>query len=169
MSVDSAFQIIEAIAVTFAVAFAIVEWRQHTSRQDREAALELLHSFQTPDFAKALLLIYGLPEEPLSKKQIEERFGEDMHLVYALTTTWESIGVLVFRGKIRLELISDFFSGPIKISWQKLQNYFKDEREEHQRETIGEWFQWLAERLADSEDKSVRIAAHIEHKNWVQR
>jgi len=70
MAVDSAFQIIEAIAVTFAVAFAVVEWRQHTRRQDREAALELLHSFQTPDFAKALLLIYALPEETLSKKQI---------------------------------------------------------------------------------------------------
>lgn len=169
MSFEAAFQIVEAIAVTFAVAFAVVEWRQHTRRQDREAALELLHSFQTPDFAKALLLVYALPEEALSKQQIEERFGEDMHLVYALTTLWESIGVLVFRGEIRLELISDFFSGPIKICWQKLQNYFIEEREENQRETIGEWFQWLAERLEEREDKSARIAAHIAHKNWVQR
>jgi len=115
------------------------------------------------------LLIYALPEEALSKKQIEERFGEDMHLVYALTTTWESIGVLAFRGEISLELVSDFFSGPIKISWQKLQNYFIDAREEHQRETIGEWFQWLAERLAEREETSPRIAAHIAHKNWVPR
>jgi hypothetical protein len=167
MSVDSAFQIVEAIAVTLAVAFALVEWRQHTRRQDREAALELLHSFQTPDFAKALLLVYGLPDEALSKKQIEDRFGEDMHLVYALTTTWESVGVLVFKGEIRLELVSDFFSGPIKLSWQKLQNYFKEERAEHERETIGEWFQWLAERLAEREETSPRIAAHIAYKDWV--
>jgi hypothetical protein len=68
-----------------------------------------------------------------------------------------------------LELVSDFFSGPIKISWQKLQNYYFDEREEHQRETIGEWFQWLAERLAEREETTPRIAAHIAHKNWVQR
>jgi len=29
-----------------------------------------------------------------SKEQIESRLGEDLHLVYAMTTTWESIGVL---------------------------------------------------------------------------
>jgi hypothetical protein len=105
ISVQSVFQVVEAIAVTFGVVFAVVEWQRHTRQQEREAALELLHSFQKPDFAKALLLVYELPDEELSKKQIEERFGEDMHLVYALTTTWESLGVLVFRREIRLELV----------------------------------------------------------------
>jgi hypothetical protein len=167
ISIQSVFQVVEAIAVTFGVVFAVVEWQRHTRQQEREAALELLHSFQTPDFAKALLLVYELPDEELSKKQIEERFGEDMHLVYALTTTWESLGVLVFRREIKLELVSDFFSGPIRISWNKLGRYFADEREQHQRETIGEWFQWLAERLEENEATTPRVAAHIAHKNWV--
>ncbi len=168
ISVESAFQVVEAIAVTFGVVFAVVEWQRHTKQQERESALELLHSFQTPDFAKALLLVYGLPDEEFSKKQIEERFGEDMHLVYALTTTWESLGVLVFRREIRLELVSDFFSGPIRLSWKKLGRYFAEEREEQNRETIGEWFQWLAERLGESEAKIPRVAAHIAHQNWVR-
>ena len=168
ISVESAFQVVEAIAVTFGVVFAVVEWRRHEKQQERESALELLHSFQTPEFAKALLLVYGLPDKELSKKQIEERFGEDMHLVYALTTTWESLGVLVFRREVRLELVSDFFSGPIRISWTRLRRYFADEREENNRETIGEWFQWLAERLGEREAKTPRVAAHIAHQNWVQ-
>ena len=168
MSIESAFVVVEAIAVTFGVAFAIVQWRQHTKRQERESALELLHSFQTPNFAKALLLVYGLPDDNLSNKQIEERLGADMHLVYALTTTWESVGILVFRREIRLELVSEFFSGPISISWQKLKNYFIDERKEQKRETIGEWFQWLADRLGETEAASVRVPAHIAHKNWVR-
>jgi len=169
MSIDSFFQIIEAIAVSFGVAFALIEWRQHSRRHEREAALELLHSFQTPEFAKALLLVYELPDELLSKKDIEEHLGEDMHIVYALTTTWESIGVLVFKGEISLSLVSDFFSGPIKISWQKLQKYYIEQREQHQRETIGEWFQWLAERLAEREQTAGRIPAHVAHRNWAPR
>ena len=66
-----------------------------------------------------------------------------------MTTTWESIGVLVFRGEVSIDLVDDFFSGPIVVSWRKLQSYFFDERRETGRETVGEWFQWLAERFAE--------------------
>ena len=169
ISIEAAFQVIETIAVTVGIILAVVGWKQHTEQQERESALELLHSFQTPDFAKALLLIYGLKEERLSKKQIEERFGEDMHLVYALTTTWESLGVLVYRREIKLELVSEFFSGPIRISWQKLKHYFLEERAEQKRETIGEWFEWLADRLGEQEVAVGRVPAHIAHKNWKPR
>jgi len=56
--------------------------------------------------------------------------------------------VPVFRGEVSIDLVDDFFSGPIVVSWRKLQGYFFDEREETGRETVGEWFQWLAERFA---------------------
>lgn len=169
VSIEAIFQVVEAIAVTAGIILAVVGWRQHKEQQERESALELLHSFQTPDFAKALLLVYGLKEDGLSKKQVEERFGEDMHLVYALTTTWESLGVLVFRREIRLELVSEFFSGPVRISWQKLKHYFLEERAEQKRETIGEWFQWLAERLGEQEVTVGRVPAHIAYKTWKPR
>ena len=103
----------------------------------------------------------------LSKQEVETRFGDDMHLVYAMTTTWESIGVLVYRGEISLDLLDDFFSGPITISWRKLKPYFEDEREEQGRQTISEWFQWLAERFEDRESSVLPVPAHIAHQNWM--
>jgi hypothetical protein len=169
MNIEAAFTVIEAIAVTFGVIFAVGEWRRHIKHQERESALELLHSFQTPEFSKALLLIWSLPDEGLSKKEIEQRLGDDLHLVYALMATWESLGILVFRREIRLEMVSEFFSGPITISWRRMRNYFRDERTDNQRETIGEWTQWLAERLMEQEAVDGRPPAHIAHKNWVRR
>jgi hypothetical protein len=166
MPIESAFKIAEAIAVTIGVVFAIAEWHQHKKRQLRESALELLHSSNHPPFAKALLLVYALPDEGLSKQQIEDRLGPELHLVYALTTTWESLGVLVHRREIDLALVSEFFSGPIRISWRKLRNYYIEEWALQQRETIGEWFQWLAERLGASEVVSDRVPAHVAHRNW---
>lgn len=90
-----------------------------------------------------------------------------MHLVYAMTTTWESIGVLVYRSEIRLDLLDDFFSGPIRISWRKLKPYFEDEREEQGRQTISEWYQWLAERFEALESVEARVPAHIAHRDWM--
>ena len=137
MSIEAIFQAVEAVAVVIAVGFAIVQVRQYRREKRREAALELLHSFQTPQFAKALNIVFNLPDG-LSKDEIETTVGDDFHLIYALMTTWESLGILVFRGEVDLDLVDDFFSGPIKISWQKLQGHVMGERSMLERDTIEE-------------------------------
>lgn len=53
-------------------------------------------------------------------------------------TTWESLGILVYPGELGLDLVDDFFSGPITISWRKLKPYVVGERAEQNRETIEE-------------------------------
>ena len=168
MSYEEMFQAIEAIAVVVAVGFAMVQVRQYRRDKHREAAMELLHAFQTPAFAKALCIVYAMPEG-LSKEEVEKFAGDDFHLVYAMTTTWESLGVLVHRGEIDLQLIDDFFSGPIRISWRRLEKQILGEREATGRETINEWFQWLNDRLGEMESEAAPIPAHIEHRNWRPR
>ena len=165
MSLEAWFQLVETLAVVVAVAFAILQVRQYRQDKNREAALILLHSFQTPDFAKALSLVYALPDG-LSKEEIEDRLEGDFHIVYALMTTWESLGVLVHRGEMSIELVDDFFSGPITVSWRKLRGHVFGEREAVGRETVEEWFQWLAERFAERESSVPPVPAHIAHKNW---
>ncbi len=165
MSVEVFFQIIEALAVVVGVGFAMVQVRQYRRDKHREAAMELLHSFQTPAFARALNIVYSMPDG-LSKSEVEAFAGDDLHLVYAMTTTWESLGVLVHRGEIDLQMIDDFFSGPIVVSWRKLENYITGERREVGRDTINEWFQWLKERLDERESSTPPIPAYVEHKTW---
>ena len=165
MSLEAWFQLVETAAVVIAVGFAIVQVRQYRDDKNREAALILLNSFQTPEFAKALVLVYAMPDG-LSKQEIEDLLGEDMHLVYALTTTWESLGVLIHRGEMSIELVDDFFSGPITISWRKLRVYFFEDREILGRDTVGEWFQWIAERFEELESSVTPVPAHVAHRNW---
>jgi len=168
MNAEVIFQAIQAAAVVVGVGFAVYETRRYRRERNREAALEFLHAFQTPEFAKALVLVYRLPDG-LSKRQVEDRLGEDLHYVYALTTTWESLGVLLYRGEIDMDLLDDFFSGPIAVSWRKLQGYFLGEREETGRETIGEWFQWLAERFSEREGTAAPLPANVQYRNWRPR
>ncbi len=165
MSIEVLFQIIEAIAVVIGVGFAILQVRQYRRDKAREAAIELLHSFQTPSFAKALNIIYRMPDG-LSMQEIEDFAGDDFHLVYAMTTTWESLGILVHRGEVELQLIDDFFSGPIQVSWRKLENHVRGERAKVGRDTINEWFQWLHEQLDAVESVEQPVPAHIAHRNW---
>lgn len=165
MTFETLLQLIQALAVLGGLLFAVVQVRQLRRERERNSALELLHSFQTPEFAKALVLTYALPDG-LTKEQIEQRLGEDFYLVYAMTATWESIGILVFRGEIGLDLVADFFSGPIILSWEKLKNHFRTEREAASRATIGEWFEWLRDRLVEHEAQTPPLPAHVEHRHW---
>jgi hypothetical protein len=165
MMIQVIFQILENVAVVIGVGFGIVQLRQYHRDKRREAAIELLHSFQTPSFAEALHLVYNLPDG-LSKEEVESRLGEKFPLVYALTTTWESLGILVCRNEIDLDTVDDFFSGPIKISWRKLRGHVMGERAMLGRETIGEWFQWFSERLSEREAEVPPVPAHIAHQHW---
>jgi hypothetical protein len=165
MSVEEIFQIIEAVAVVIGIGFAMIQVRQYRREKHREAAMELLHAFQTPSFARALNIVYAMPDG-LSKEEVEKFAGTEFHLVYAMTTTWESIGILVYRGEVSLQLVDDFFSGPVVVSWRKLENFIIGERDEVGRQTINEWFQWLKERLEETESKTPPVPAHIEHRDW---
>jgi len=165
MSVEEIFQIIEAVAVVVGVGFAMIQVRHYRRDKRREAAMELLHTFQTPSFARALNIVYSMPDG-LSREQVEEFTGDEFHIVYAMTTTWESIGVLVHHGEVSLQLVDDFFSGPILVSWRKLEKFILGERQAVGRETINEWFQWLKERLEESEGDTPPTPAHIEFKDW---
>ena len=165
MEVATIADLVSTAAVVFGLVFATVQFRQYRASREREAALEFLRSFQTPEMASGIRAVYGLPEG-LNKSEIEAILGERMDVVYALMTTWESIGILVYRGEISLDLVDDFFSGPIRLSWRKLEAYVRTERSEQGRDTIEEWFEWLNDRMVERESKAPPVPAHVAHRDW---
>ena len=92
MSIEIFFQVIESIAVVIAVGFAIVQVRQYRRDKHREAAMELLHAFQAPDFTKALCIVYAMPEG-LSEEEMKRLLAP----IFTLFTPWPRRGeVLAF-------------------------------------------------------------------------
>jgi hypothetical protein len=166
MDLSAIANLINAIAVTAGVIFAAVQIRDYRRRRRRDSMLALVRSFENPTFAKALRRVIELPDDATAEtiREILGQEGED--LVVHVTATWETIGLLLFHGELTIDIIDDFFSGPILISWRKLLPYTIYLREHYQRETWSEWFQWLAERLMERESKSVPVPAYIAHRDW---
>ena len=160
--------LLQAVATATFVAGALFTMGQlRTARRarEREVAIEILRLIQTPDFVKALRLVYNL-EPGLSRADVEARLGEDMNHVYAMMISWESLGVLVYRRQLDLALVDDFVSGSLMLSWRKLERYVVEERKERGRETLLEWFQWLAERMIERESKLPVVPAYRAHAGW---
>jgi hypothetical protein len=115
MDLSTFANLINAIAVTAGVIFAATQIREFRAQHRVQSIYTLVQSFQNAEFAKALRWMYALPEN-LDRAALRAQVateGED--LFYYLMTTWESIGVLVFRGELTLELVDDFFSGPVVV------------------------------------------------------
>ena len=159
--------IIASIGVMLGLVFAGIQLRQFRLSQEREAGLVLLHSNQTPLMARGLYVMFTLPDD-LSRYEVESRVGEELLTLWVLMVTWESLGVLVYRGQVELEMVDDFFSGPLMLSWRKLRRYVEEYREHVQRDTYMEWFQWLAERMQERESRSPPVPAYVACRNWRQ-
>jgi len=166
MDISTLANSINAIAVTAGVIFAAAQISYYRRRRRRDAMLELVRSFQSPTFSKALRRVVELPDSA-SAEEIRKILGtEGEDLLVHLTATWETIGVLLFHGEFSIDVVDDFFSGPILISWHELLPYTTDLRQRHQRETWSEWFQWLAERMIERESKTPAVPAYIAHRDW---
>ncbi len=165
VSLTTVVEIVTAAALVFGVIFGAIQLRHLRDQRRAQSELELVHSFQTSDFVRGLVASISLPEG-LSKKEIEAHLGDDILYAYLLMTTWESLGVLVYRKELPLRVVEDFFSGPVVLSWRNLRLYVAEYRAETGRETVFEWFQWLAERIMAHESREPATPAHIEHKSW---
>ncbi len=157
--------IISTVAVILGIGFGLNQLRQFHLSRKRDSALYLLNSYKTGEFIQGIWTILSLPDG-LTKKEIEKRVGDEIKVIYLVMSTWESIGILVFQDEVTLDMVDKAFSGPLIVSWQKLKLYVSGIREEHQRETMFEWFQWLTERMREREKSKPPIPAHIAYKDW---
>jgi hypothetical protein len=165
MGVDATLNLVTTITVIFGVMFAVFEVLHMRARRRQNAALALVASYQTPAFSKAIVKALDVPDA-VSRAELERRLGDDGDGAFLLMTTWESLGILVHKREVSLELVEDFFSGPISVSWTKYQKVVEEMREKLGRDTYFEWFQWLAERVQEHESSAPAIPAHIEHSAW---
>jgi hypothetical protein len=167
MDVSNLANAVNAVAVTAGVVFAAAQIRDYRRQRRRDAMLELVRSFQSPAFTRALRRMNALPDAA-SRATIRAELGPDGEDdIFLLGLTWESLGVLLYRRELTFDVMDDFFSGAIIISWRKLSVFVDEDRRFMQRETVWEWFQWLAEQMLARELATPPAPAHLAHKNWV--
>lgn len=165
MQFGDLLDVTESVAIVAGIAVALVQLRQFRLSRQREAALEMLRSFQTVPFVRGLRTIFAMPDG-LSAEAFEQAAGEHMDDIFCVFTTMESLGILVCRGEVALDLVDDFFSGAIVLTYERSRAYLEDLRASSGRETIGEWVQWLAERMIERESDTPPVPAHIAHRDW---
>ncbi len=66
-------------------------------------------------------------------------------------------------------MVDDFYSGTLIQSHRKLRRYVAELRSETGRDTRWEWFEWLADRMAERESGAPPVPANIKYQAWRPR
>lgn len=160
--------VVQTVAVVVAVGFGIVQIREFAAARRRTAAYALMQSFQSPQMLRAIITLDRLPDDA-PKSAIDALPTESQVDLINVMAVWESLGILVHKGEVTLAMVDDFYSGTLMQSHFKLRRYVAELRSETSRDTRWEWFEWLADRMAERESGAPPIPANIQYRAWKPR
>jgi hypothetical protein len=144
----------------------IVGWIQirHLRRQQRDAvAINLAQTFYSRDLAKAIATLQPLPDG-ISLAQLRELGPRYEQAAVTVATSFETMGLLVYKRIAPLDLVLDLAGGIISVMSSKLSRWQQDLREEQQQPSWGEWFEWLGDQAAKV--KHVGEPAYLRYQDW---
>jgi hypothetical protein len=158
-------EIFGALLVITGVFFGLFEIRHFRQQRQETAAMEIMRAFQSSEFTKALRLIMDFEQEcrHCREQPIPQELQDAAMLV---STTLESIGLMVYQRIVRFGLVQQLMGGTIQASWRVLMPHTKLLREKLCRPSIHEWFQWLAERLGEYPEYQDEVGAYSKYRHW---
>ena len=157
-------EIIGAGSIITGLIFGLFQVRHLRSQQRDKVAINLMQTFYNRELAQSVSLLQTLPDD-ISLIELRAAGHEYVTAAVTVTTTFETMGLLVFKRIAPMDLVLDLAGGMVLTMNRKLRVWQNDMRESQNQPSWGEWFEWLG----DQAEKSKRevMPAHIRHRDWV--
>jgi hypothetical protein len=139
-----------ALTLSFiaALIFGIAEVRLAARDRRERFNLETLRTFQTREFAQ--LIQYILSHDfPTTYKGFQAQPAQDQTCYIQFAQEMESMGILVAEKFIDIDLLDKTLGVFVTNAWEKYKPMYSDMREKLPDPFLGEYFQWLAERIEE--------------------
>jgi hypothetical protein len=157
-------QVLGAIAVVAAIAFGFAQIRQFRQQRRDALAVELMRSIQDAEFTRSLRLLLALPRE-ISATEFRALGPGVEDATWALCAKYETLGYLVYRGIMPIDLVEELVGGVGCHLWARLKPWAYSLREEQRQPLLLEWFEWLTDRL-NERDRPAAVPAHVRLRDW---
>jgi hypothetical protein len=156
-------EIIGAFSILTGLVFGFFQIRQYRIQQRHAVAINLAQTFYNRDFAGALALLQSVPDG-VGLQEMRDRGAEYEQAALSICTSFETMGLLVYKRIAPLDLVLDLAGGIVSVMCRKLRPWMNELREEQGQPSWGEWFEWLGDRALEFKDN--QEPAHIAHKSW---
>ena len=157
-------QVIGAVAVAAAIAFGVVQMRQFRQQRRDALAVELMRTIQDTEFTRSLRLLLTLPLGA-SVDEFRSRGPDFEDAAWALSAKYETLGYLVFRGIMPINLVEELVGGVGVHLWNRIQPWALAVRADQGQPLLLEWFEWLVLQL-EKRERTKAVPAYDRHRDW---
>jgi hypothetical protein len=155
-------QIVGTLTIVGGAIFALVQFYEVRRQRHEQRAAEIMRGFMDPNFADAIARIRVLPDG-VSAEELRRAGPEAERAAIRICMSLETMGLMVYRRIVPLELVVELAGGMSVMIWRKLGPWLEQIRIEQQQPSWAEWFQWLAQQC--EKHKGQRAPAH-ERLDW---
>jgi len=138
-------EIIGACTIVTGLIFGAYQIRAHRVEQRSAIATELTSTFYNADLARAVLLLQQLPDGA-SVDDLRSRGPEFEDAAIIVCTSFETMGLLVYRKIAPFDLVMDLAGGMVASMFRKLEGWVIAKQEEQDQPSWAEWFAKLLRR-----------------------
>jgi len=137
-----------ALALSFIVGLIFGIAQVKTAARDRRERLTIqtLRDFQSREFVDLMQFVLTA-EMPVNREGLRALGVKEQTDLMQFAQQMESLGILVAERLINIELVDKTLGSFVTTSWEKYKILFTNIRETTPDPFLGEYFQWLAERI----------------------
>jgi hypothetical protein len=166
LSLDTLANIAEVIGmftIVTGLLFGIFQLRAYRINQRNAVATSLASTFYNSEFARSLVMLQNF-SDGASAEEIINAGPEYEQAAVVVCTSFETMGLLVYRKVAPFDLVMDLAGGVSASMFRKLRNWIEHKRTTQNQPSWAEWFEWMA-RLAETY-KDEHMLTKSQVANW---
>jgi hypothetical protein len=129
--------------------------RAATRDRRERLTLETLREFHSREFVELMHFITS-HDMPSSREALMALPANEQTNYIQFSQEMESLGIVVAERLINIDLVDKTLGSFVTTAWEKYKILFLDIREKQPDPFLGEYFQWLAERIDERMQKNPR-------------
>lgn len=167
MDLSTAANLATTLAVVIGVVFGLAELRRAIRDRRDHAAIEVVRSVDSPEIRRAVARILELPvdADPEAVRN-DPAVIDAARLVYWAS---EMFGSIVYEGVVDLHTLDRMMGGWVRACWLRLRRWVEADRAAANNVNVGEWWQWLYERLEADPDPGKALGAYETYRGKTRR
>ena len=167
MDLDTALSLITTVAIVAGVGFGLVQLRQALRDRRDHAAVDIVRTVQTQEVRRAVERVLKLPDD--ADPDVIRSDPDLLEAALAVDSACEMWGSMVYEGVVDHHMLDRMVGGWVRGTWSRLRRWVEVERVANRNPNVGEWWEWLNDRLLADPDPAKAQGAHVAYRGKNRR
>jgi hypothetical protein len=150
LDVTEVSAVVAAAGVLVGVVYYILDMRNQARTRQTDLVMRLYSTYGSKDFQEAWATVRELDFKDYN--DFVKKYGWSAAMS-EVCLFFEGVGVLLHKKLVDISMLDDLFTGPVKMTWEKMKPMIEGHREQRKYPQFYEWLEYLYNEMKKREQK----------------